>query len=306
MPQIDAPTVAEHRAQQREALLDAAEAILLADGHGALTFRALGARTGLARNSIYRYFASRDDLIAALCERDMPRWLEELEAAMAAADGPDARVAAFVSTQLRLVARGSHRMAELLGDAPLGPAVRARINALAYRPAALLSPSCGADARVTAQLDPGRRQRRRSAAARRGHLGRRGAADRGTGTDARPLARLMVNRKALIICAGSTVIGFAMLFDAENRSVGADVDPDLRRRRARAGRPVDCPAARRPPAASSAVDPSRIPRGPLSRLNRRFVPADLVLPADDPDALVRTVVTYLEQPERRPELARTG
>ena len=88
MPQIDAPTVAEHRAQQREALLDAAEAILLESGHGALTFRALGERTGLARNSIYRYFASRDDLIAALCERDMPRWLEELEAAMAAADGP--------------------------------------------------------------------------------------------------------------------------------------------------------------------------------------------------------------------------
>ena len=148
MPQIDAPTVAEHRAQQREALLDAAEAILLADGHGALTFRALGERTGLARNSIYRYFTSRDDLIAALCERDMPRWLEELETAMAAADGRDARIAAFVSTQLRLVAQGSHRMAELLGDAPLGPAVRARIDALAYRPAALLEPELGARRRT--------------------------------------------------------------------------------------------------------------------------------------------------------------
>ena len=101
MPQIDAPTVAEHRAQQREALLDAAEAILLESGHGALTFRALGERTGLARNSIYRYFTSRDDLIAALCERDMPRWLDELETAMAPPTGPDARVAAFVSTQLR-------------------------------------------------------------------------------------------------------------------------------------------------------------------------------------------------------------
>ena len=53
-----------------------------------------------------------------------------------------------------------------------------------------------------------------------------------------------------------------------------------------------------------AVDPSRIPRGPLSRLNRRFVPADLVLPADDPDALVRTVVTYLEQPRAAAGAAR--
>ncbi len=155
MPQIDAPTVAEHRAQQREGLLDAAEAILLESGHGALTFRALGERTGLARNSIYRYFSSRDDLIAALCERDMPRWLEELETAMAAAGDRDARIAAFVSTQLRLVAHGSHRMAQLLGDAPLGPAVRARINALAYRPAALLEPELGADAQLTAQLIQG-------------------------------------------------------------------------------------------------------------------------------------------------------
>jgi AcrR family transcriptional regulator len=156
MPQIDAPTVAEHRAQQREALLDAAEAILLEAGHGSLTFRALGERTGLARNSIYRYFSSRDDLIAALCERDMPRWLQELDEAMAAADGPDARVAAFVSTQLRLVAHGSHRMAQLLGDAPLGPAVRARINALAYRPAALLEPELGPeDPQLVAQLVQG-------------------------------------------------------------------------------------------------------------------------------------------------------
>jgi len=157
MPQIDAPTVAEHRAQQREALLDAAEAILLADGHGALTFRALGERTGLARNSIYRYFTSRDDLIAALCERELPRWLEDLETAMAAAGDPDGRVAAFVSTQLRLVAAGHHRLAELLGDAPLGPAVRARINALAYRPAALLERELTGDpdAALAAQLVQG-------------------------------------------------------------------------------------------------------------------------------------------------------
>jgi hypothetical protein len=71
MPQIDAPTVAEQRAQQREALLDAAEAILL-------------------------------------------------------------------------------------GDAPLGPAVRAHINALAYRPAALLEPELGAeDPQLVAQLVQG-------------------------------------------------------------------------------------------------------------------------------------------------------
>jgi AcrR family transcriptional regulator len=156
MPQIDAPTVAEHRAHQLEALLDAAEQVLVADGHRALNFRVLGERTGLKRNSIYRYFASRDDVIIALCERDMPLWLDQLRTAMAAEPDVDGRVAAFVATQLQLVAAGHHRLANLLGDAPLGPAVRARINALAYRPAELLEPELAAlgdpEPALTAQL----------------------------------------------------------------------------------------------------------------------------------------------------------
>ena len=65
---------------------------------------------------------------------------------MAAAGDRDARVGAFRLTRLRLVAHGSHRMAQLLGDAPAGARVPPRINALAYRPAALLEPELGADA----------------------------------------------------------------------------------------------------------------------------------------------------------------
>jgi AcrR family transcriptional regulator len=140
MPQIDAPTVAEHRARQREALLDAAEDLLVEGGVEALSFRVLGERTGLARNSVYRYFESRDDILAAVCERELPDWMARLEEAMDRASTPEAKLAAFVSTQLRLVAEGHHRLATILGDAPLGPAVRARINALAYAPAVLLEP----------------------------------------------------------------------------------------------------------------------------------------------------------------------
>ena len=156
MPQIDAPTVAEHRARQREQLLDAAERLLIDGGIGALNFRVLGEQTGLARNSIYRYFASRDDIIAAVCERELPEWLERLELAMADESDLDGRVAAFVRTQLTLVAQGHHRLATILGDAPLGPAVRARINALAYRPAVLMEPElaalCDPHPQLSAQL----------------------------------------------------------------------------------------------------------------------------------------------------------
>ena len=159
MPRIEAETVAAHRAFQEQALLEAAERILLSEGDAALSFRRLGEATGLARNSVYRYFASRDDLVAALCEREMPDWLSELELAMAAVEGLDERVEAFVGAQLRLVAAGRHRLAEVLGAAPLGPRARARINALSYAPAEtlerILAEAGCAEPAITAQLVQG-------------------------------------------------------------------------------------------------------------------------------------------------------
>jgi len=159
MPRIEAETLAEHRAFQEQALLEAAERILLGEGYAALSFRRLGEATGLARNSVYRYFASRDDLIAALCEREMPDWLRELELAMVAVEGLDERVEIFVEAQLRLVAAGRHRLAEALATAPLGPQARARINALSYAPAqtlerTLTDAGCPEPA-ITAQLVQG-------------------------------------------------------------------------------------------------------------------------------------------------------
>ncbi len=159
MPRIEAETLAEHRAFQEQALLEAAEKILLTDGYDALSFRRLGEATGLARNSIYRYFASRDDIVAALCEREMPDWLRELDLAMATVEPLDQRVEAFVETQLRLVATGRHDLAEALAVAPLGPEARARINALSYAPAftlerTLADAGCTEPA-ITAQLVQG-------------------------------------------------------------------------------------------------------------------------------------------------------
>lgn len=138
MPQIDAPTVAEHRANQMSALLDAAEEVLLADGYDGLTFGAIGIRAGLARNSVYRYFESRDDVVAAVCERELPQWLSTITTAMDAEKALPGRVDAFVRTQFGLVSAGRHRLARVLQSAPLGPDVRRRINALAYEPAVLL------------------------------------------------------------------------------------------------------------------------------------------------------------------------
>ena len=93
MPRISAPTVAEHRAAQQRALLDAARALLAETGRPP-TFAALAERSGLARPSIYQYFRSADDLLRALVEDVFPRWAATVARAMDDADDDAGRVRA--------------------------------------------------------------------------------------------------------------------------------------------------------------------------------------------------------------------
>ncbi|MFF0292739.1 TetR/AcrR family transcriptional regulator [Kitasatospora sp. NPDC004614] len=118
MPKISAATVADHRAQQRRALVTAARELLETEGDAAaVTFTAVARRTGLARNSVYKYFADRAELLAAVVQESTPRWTERITAAMAAADTPELRVAAYVRAQCELVRDGEHRIARALaGD----------------------------------------------------------------------------------------------------------------------------------------------------------------------------------------------
>ncbi len=104
MPRIDAPTVVEHRAAQRRALLDAAHALLSeAPGPAAGGLGEVAAKAGLARSSAYHYFRSREDLLSAVVEDMFPRWNDKIVEAMAGADDP---VWAYVEANLQLVADG--------------------------------------------------------------------------------------------------------------------------------------------------------------------------------------------------------
>ncbi|MHB8295067.1 MAG: TetR/AcrR family transcriptional regulator [Acidimicrobiales bacterium] len=130
MPRIAAASVAEHRANQRRALLLAARELVLERGFSELTFAALAHRTGLARPSIYEYFPTREELAVVLCEQELPRWLEPVEEAVGRARSPWRKIEAYVRSQLDLVARGEHRLAMQLAGVELGPEARERIHAL--------------------------------------------------------------------------------------------------------------------------------------------------------------------------------
>ncbi|MGW2784916.1 TetR/AcrR family transcriptional regulator [Streptomyces populi] len=121
--------MAEHRSMQRAALLDAARSLLSEGGTEALTFPALAERTGLARSSVYEYFRSRAAVVEELCEADFPVWAAEVSAAMAAADGPEATVEAYVRRQLALVGDRRHRAVVAISASELDAGAREKIRA---------------------------------------------------------------------------------------------------------------------------------------------------------------------------------
>lgn len=130
MPRIDAPTVVEHHAQRRAALIAAAEELLAEQGVDAVTLAAVGSRAGLARSSVYQYFDSAPALVAAVVEDAFPRATDQLRASMAAAGGPAEQVDAYVETALRLAGDRAHRSLRALAGADLPVHCRARMDEL--------------------------------------------------------------------------------------------------------------------------------------------------------------------------------
>lgn len=71
-------TPAEIRAM-RERILDGAYAILQEGGHEALTSRAIAERLGMAHMSLFTYFENMAAIVAALRDREMQKWLGQLD-----------------------------------------------------------------------------------------------------------------------------------------------------------------------------------------------------------------------------------
>ncbi|MFC9270876.1 TetR/AcrR family transcriptional regulator [Streptomyces zhihengii] len=130
MPKIEAGSVREHRAQRLARLIDAAEELLADGGVESLTAGAVAARAGIARNSIYRYFDSIEDLLELVVTREFPAWIAEVEQAVAAAATPEEQVVAYVRANLEQAARGTHGRRASLSRASLSPSTRERVRNL--------------------------------------------------------------------------------------------------------------------------------------------------------------------------------
>ncbi|MFC4911712.1 TetR/AcrR family transcriptional regulator [Actinomadura gamaensis] len=128
MPRISEPTVAEHRARQLRTLLDAARALVAEEGIEALSLAALARRVGLSRPSLYEYFRSKDDLVAAIVEEELPRWAALVEQALTGPPDLVGKVGAYVRAQLEVMTDGRHAAAVQLVEHALAEPARERIR----------------------------------------------------------------------------------------------------------------------------------------------------------------------------------
>lgn len=84
-----------HRDIKRDEILDAAETLLLRDGYDNTTMAAIAHSARVANNSVYWYFPSKDDLLAAVLRRRQERGLAEV--ADPATSSPDELVLALLA-----------------------------------------------------------------------------------------------------------------------------------------------------------------------------------------------------------------
>ncbi|PRX95718.1 TetR/AcrR family transcriptional regulator [Allonocardiopsis opalescens] len=120
MPKISAATIAEHRAQTRDRILDAVAELTRRQGIDEISMTDVAATAGITRTALYNYFPDKAALLLAFTEQVtrifLSRYREELPEGASAAR----RLAVFVRLQLEGLLAHPHPGAAELG-ASLGP-----------------------------------------------------------------------------------------------------------------------------------------------------------------------------------------
>lgn len=108
VPKISAPTVRQHREIVKEKLIDATERLLRELGPDALSAAAVAGAAGIARNSIYRYVGSVDDLRLLTLARHVPRWREAIFSRIDDEAPPSVRLRQFLIASVEQSYESSH------------------------------------------------------------------------------------------------------------------------------------------------------------------------------------------------------
>jgi AcrR family transcriptional regulator len=124
MPYRRTENVVRRQAERHAAIVAAARALAAEGGMRAVQIAPVAARAGIAAGTVYRYFPSKTELVAAVVAAVSERELAAVRAAADAAPGPLSALAAAVTTfAARALAR--RRLAWAIIAEPVDPAIDA-------------------------------------------------------------------------------------------------------------------------------------------------------------------------------------
>jgi AcrR family transcriptional regulator len=101
------------RAKRRDALLDAAVALVTSGDVAAVSMETVAERAGVSRPLVYKHFANRNELLAAIYQRESVHLHRELAAAVAAADTVKGMFRTLIRGALRAAGQRGHVFAAL-------------------------------------------------------------------------------------------------------------------------------------------------------------------------------------------------
>jgi AcrR family transcriptional regulator len=116
MPKIAAANIEEHVRQQTGRLLNAALELFSQHGYRGTDMGDIAQAMGLARNSLYRYYPSKDHILVAVMQRDMVPYVERIDALEQSHPEPSARIDAWLDLQMELATGPCHATMKMLGD----------------------------------------------------------------------------------------------------------------------------------------------------------------------------------------------
>jgi len=116
MPRIAAENIEEHIRRQTERILDASAELFTQNGYRATDLGKIATSAGLARNSLYRYFASKDHILVGVLQREMAQFIDQTAALAETYPDPAERIDAWLDLQMELAMGPCHAMIRMLGD----------------------------------------------------------------------------------------------------------------------------------------------------------------------------------------------
>jgi len=116
MPRIAAASIEEHVRQQTERITVAARLLFAQNGFHGTDLGDIAREVGLARNSLYRYYANKDELLLACIQEDMAPYMQRLQLLADEYPDPVERIMAWLGLQFELATGPAHATMELIAE----------------------------------------------------------------------------------------------------------------------------------------------------------------------------------------------